>query len=258
MKNFNTFHAPILAAAFTSITLINGMDSIQDPMVSQHLDTLKKLPTATLISASDVIPSKLLPSTPYYLTSNNPPALILGMVKQPIKATQSETISIMNNLAKNNPDLARILNDPDRGSEFKKTFLKRFASPEVQTTVPVQYLIDKKPGDFIYFSGNAEATNPYGTKISEKEGTKITRTVLHSQNPKDPSFIQEPYIVHVATEKFAKDANKVIRRLEHDLASEKRRIGGAQTGDKYGMVSGWTGGKSLMDTEKREPSSRSK
>lgn len=245
MKNFNTLYMLLSGAILSNGLIINAMDSA---------NTSKK-ETYTLILAKEAQPTKDIPSEMKNLfhNSNNPPLGIIGTIKIPTALTQSKAILIVENLAKNNPTIKELAQDPHK----KAALIEQMTAENIPAMVPFQYLADKKPG-IIFYGGLGARNNQDAIKISETEGSQITNTFLYSQNKNDSDFVQEPQMLYVATEKFAKQANKTAREFEDKLANEESWSNRRHIGDKYGMTSGWNGGKSLMDTEKREPSSRPK
>jgi hypothetical protein len=252
MKTFTILYALLSAGMFSNIAMINAMDPANTP----------KKQIYTFTSAKEAISNKSLPSDTmlsFFLNGNNPPIMISGTIKNPVTLTKSKAIATIDNLAKNNPDIASRLKDPKEGAQFREDRITQVTSPQdMKTAIPVQYLNNQKPKSTICYSGLASADHEYGIKISEKEGTKTTRTFLFSPNLKDPSFIEEPRLVYVTTKEFAKQANEAVRKFEENLINEESFYGRRKTGDKYDMTSGWNGGEPVMKTEKRKASSKSK
>jgi len=248
----------LLTAIVSFVKQANAMDTVDSP---KKMDTTSVQPknVTTLISAQAVLSRTKNDSLTFgpYLHSNANPLVLVGKAKATVRITESQVNAIINNLAKNDPQFQNILNDPNQASHFREYMIAQLTQGETGAAmIPAQYLSNKKPEDIIFYNGYGTADNQNGLKISENEGTQVIATVLHSPNPTD--FTQEAPDSFVSTKEFAKDANKAMREFEDRIVDKEARFGRAKTGDKYGITSGWNGGKSLMDTEKREASSRPK
>ena len=250
----------LLFPLFLMFTLCNKTDAME-------LEKPKaKIATVKLVSASDIIPpiagnneqlKSLIAS--YQHIEKNP---LLVCCKVSATLTKTELHCMMDNMLKNNPELSQaVLQNP----AFRDDFINEFMNKPMPFAIPAKYLANKKPNDVIAYAGNGNP-NSAGMKLSENEGNKVTSSIIFSTTDKDPLFIEPPHSQYVVTNEFCKEANKVMNMFEASLR-EKEQNGDIQTmgdrdtnrqamGDRYGITTGWNGGKPFMDTEKRAPSLR--
>lgn len=250
MKNFSLFS--VLVLNVMSYIILNAMD----PAPSPKTETLK------LLSADSVVlMANNQQAATAYKNNDYPPLLIIGAI--PMSMSTSQLNTILGELAKSNPGLAQELNNPI----IRNKLLQQLAiESTLPMPIPVSYLIDKKPQNLVLYAGfSKNGIESEGVRIAEKEGNKITGNIIYSSQKDDPSFLDEPSHAYPATERFCKEANREIEKFEKQIEMDERRIGfkhlmpgikNSELADKLGVTSGWTGGKPLMDTEKRTPSSR--